>query len=355
MAETVVGPERTVARDGSEPYRPSWVNVLNEWFEQLPGPTWLAYLVAIAAGVVFMYAAPLIEPNGPPVEPFQMLYYGALPFAVLGLIGSLDRTAGRALATLRPLLRLSDAELADARRNLTVAPARPALLITIFAVAVTPVGYILDPVGSGVVGYGPLGLGARWAWEALVTAVFLILVYHTFRQLRLIGRLHESIPAIDLFDQSPLYALSSMTSLTAVGLILLLVPSVFLIPAGAGASYILISAGWYGFTLVVSISAFFLPLRGIHGRIAGDKARLRGEVGRRMSGTLEAIHRAVDAGDAQAVTAGHQALSALTAERDLIAKVPTWPWSGGALVRFLSAVLLPIGLWLITRFLERIV
>ncbi len=98
-----------------------------------------------------------------------------------------------------------------------------------------------------------------------------------------------------------------------------------------------------------------MPLRGIHGRIAGDKARLRGEVGRRITATLEAVHRAVDTGDAQAVTTAHQALSALTAERDLVAKVPTWPWSTGALARFLSAVLLPIGLWLITRFLERIV
>jgi hypothetical protein len=256
---------------------------------------------------------------------------------------------------LRPLLRLSDAEVAGLRRDLTVAPARPALAITILAIVITPIGYALDPVGSGVSGYGPFGLAARWAWEALVTAVFLILVYHTFRQLRLIGRLHESIPAIDLFDQSPLYALSSMTSLTAIGLILLLVPSVFLIPAAAGASYILISAAWYGFSLAVAIGAFFVPLRGIHARIASDKARLRGEVGRRMSGTLEAIHRAVDAGDTAAVTAGHQALAALTAERDLVVKVPTWPWSTGALARFLSAVLLPIGLWLVTRFLERIV
>ena len=27
------------------PYRPSWVNVLLDWIERLPGPTWLAYVV----------------------------------------------------------------------------------------------------------------------------------------------------------------------------------------------------------------------------------------------------------------------------------------------------------------------
>jgi hypothetical protein len=90
-------------------------------------------------------------------------------------------------------------------------------------------------------------------------------------------------------------------------------------------------------------------------RLDAEKDRLKGEVGRRMSSALVEIHRAVDAGDAPAVAAGHQALSALTAERDLLAKVPTWPWSAGAPTRFLYAVLLPIGLWLMTRFLERVV
>ncbi len=113
------------------------------------------------------FASLFLDPGLPAFEPFPIFYYGSLPFAVLALIASLDRSAGRALATLRPLLRLSDAEVADTRRELTVAPARPALVITIFAVVITPVGYILDPVASGWPatrhwGLPSAGGGRRW-------------------------------------------------------------------------------------------------------------------------------------------------------------------------------------------------
>jgi hypothetical protein len=355
MADIATTTRSEAAPVGVVTASPSWVDAVIGLFERLPGPTWLAYLAAMAVGCGLAVGAVFLEPSAPALDPIPIVYYGALPFAVLWLIANLDRTASRALAALRPLLRLSDDEIGEARRTLTKVPARPALAITVFSALITPVGYVVDPVGSGVAGYSIVGVSFRWAWESFVTAIFLILVYHTVRQLRLIGRLHESIGVIDLFDQAPLYALSSVTSTTAIGLILLLVPSVFLIPSAAGASYLLISAAWYAFALVIAIGAFFVPLRGVHGRIAADKSKLRGEIGRRIGGTLEALHRAVDEGDAAGVTAGHQTLTALIAERDLVARIPTWPWSAGALTRFLSAVLLPIGLWLVTRFLERIV
>jgi hypothetical protein len=355
MAEVAIESRSEAAADGRAPYAPSWVNTLNDWFERLPGPTWLAYPAAMAAGVGLSFSVPFLDPTTPAIDPFQIVYYGALPFAVMWLIADLDRTASRALATLRPLLSLSDEEIAQARLTLSRVPARPALAVTIASALITAIGYVLDPVGAGIVGYSAVGLAFRGVWESLVAAIFLILLYHTVRQLRLIGRLHESLGAIDLFDQARLYALSSVTSTTAIGLVLLLAPSVFLIPSGAGSTFLLISLAWYGVALAIAVGAFFLPLRGVHGRLAAEKAELAGAVGRRISGALEAIHRAVDAGDAAGVAEGHQSLSALTAERDLVARIPTWPWSPAALTRFLSAVLLPIGLWLITRVLERIV
>ena len=39
-------------------------------------------------------------------------------------------------------------------------------------------------------------------------------------------------------------------------------------------------------------------------------------------------------------------------QRDLIARVPTWPWSIGVLTGFMSAILLPIALFLIQRVLS---
>jgi hypothetical protein len=298
-------------------------------------------------------ATTVVEQPSQPVG--AALYYGVLPFAVIALIHSLDRTASSALAGLRPLLAMADAEIAEAHHQMTVAPARPAIGITLFAAIIAPVTYALDPVGSGIVGYSPIALLFRWAWESFATAVFLVLIYHTFRQLRLISRIHERVGRIDAFDQRPLYAMSRVTSSTSVGLILLLVPSLFLLPAEAGVSYWVITAGWYGFAVIVAGAAFFLPLRGMHDRLVNEKHRLQGEIGRRVTTTLDAIQAAVDAGDGPAIEARNRALSTLVASRDVVNRVPTWPWSSGALTGFTSAIVLPIVLFLVQRALSQLV
>lgn len=349
-----------MATTGSEPamptrpYAPSWVNVLTTWLESLPGPTWVAYGVAMSLGVLFSAAAAPTELGQVSQPVGTALYYGVLPFAVIALIHTLDRTASGALGALRPQLPMDDAEIAEAHHQMTVAPARPALGITLFAAALTPVGYALDSVGSGIAGYSPVLLLARWAWESLVTAVFLILIYHTFRQLRQISRIHERVGRIDVFDQGPLYAMSKVTSGTSVGLLVLLVPSLFLFPQEAGVAYLVISAGWYGFAVVIAAAAFFLPMRGMHSRLVAEKRRLQGEIGRRITTTLDAIQAAVDSGDGPAIEARNRALSTLVASRDVVNRVPTWPWSSGALTGFASAIILPIVLFIVRRALAQV-
>jgi hypothetical protein len=337
----------------------SWVSLLIEALERLPGPAWLAYVIGSVAGIVVQLAEGGIDQAaGWPVSPqvlLSVVYYGALPFAVLALISRLDTAAAEALGLLRPLLGWSEAGAARALDEMTRIPAGPTWVVTALAFVSTGLGFALDPVGSGIVGYSPIGLGLRFLWETIITTLFLVLIYHTIRQLRAMGRLHESIEAIDLFDQAPLFSVSSVSSTTAIGLVVLLVPSVFLIPSDAGAAFLLMQATWYLFALSIAAGSFFLPLRGVHARLATEKARLQGEVGRRMSAAIGELNAAIDAGDRDRVGSSQQSLSALTSQRDLIAKLPTWPWSGAALTRFLSAVLLPIGLWLVTRVLERIV
>jgi hypothetical protein len=308
----------------------------------------MAVSVMLSAGVA------VFEPAIQSAGPVSMVYYAILPVAVLALMHVLDRTADRALRTLGPLLPLTSEELARVHRELTVVPARPAVLLAIFGAFVTPIGYVTDPVGSGIVGLSAGGLFFRWFWESLVTAAFLTLIYHTLRQLRRIDRINAAVMGVDPFDQGPLYAMSQVTSGTAAGLLVLLAPSALLIPAGAEAGFLVITAFWYGLAVAVAFAAFFLPLRGMHARLAAEKHRLKGEVGRRFSATLGSMHAAMDACDGSAIETGTKALSALVAERDLVNRIPTWPWSTGALTGFVSAVLLPIGLWVATRILERL-
>lgn len=351
---TTLAPDATVT--AAAPYRPSWVSVLNGWIERLPGPAWVAYLALMVLGVGFTLLQGLDQLEG--ATTFILggaVYYGALPFGVLLVIRNLDRTATHALRTLRPILGMDDVESKAIAYQLTVIPARPAVILTVVAILLAPLSYVADPVGSGIAGLTTSQLIARFAWESMVTALFIVLIYHTIRQLRLVNRIHERIVRIDLFDQAPLYAFSKVTSQTAMGLIVLLVPGVVLIPPEAGVAFIAVSIAWYSAAVLIAAAAFVLPLRGIHDRIASEKRDLQAEIGRRLTRTLDEVHAAMDAGDGAAIETRNRALSALIAERDLVSKVPIWPWSTGALTGFVSAVFLPIGLWVVTRVLERLV
>lgn len=128
-----------------------------------------------------------------------------------------------------------------------------------------------------------------------------------------------------------------------------------LIPATAETGYLMITAVWCVMTALVAAAAFDLPLQGVHGRLAAEKDRLRSGVGRRTSMTISALHAAVDRADGAAMEVQTRALAALEAERELVRRVLPWPWSTAALTRFVSAVLLPLGPWLVTRLLERLV
>ncbi len=347
------GVATVIRADGSDrPYRPSWVNRFIWWIERLPGPAWLAYLVLASVGILTSAGESLSrQVSGNDLA--NAAYYGALPGAIFFLIHHLDGTTTDAIRGLRPLLAMGDDEVKDLGYRMTVIPARPALIAAVISMVLGPLGYLSDPVGSGIVGLEPWALGLRYVWETLISASFLLLVYHTYRQLRLIDQLHHQIAAVDVFDQAPLYRFSRVTSQTAVGLILLLVPGILLVPADAGASTIVLSFAWYGAAVVVAIAAFVLPLRGMHDLVMAEKRRLGAETGRRITVTLAQIHDAVDAGDGATIGVRNGALSALIAQRDLIARVPTWPWSTGALTGFVSAMLLPIAVFLIQRVLSQ--
>ena len=138
-------------------------------------------------------------------------------------------------------------------------------------------------------------------------------------------------------------------------MIILLAPSLFLLPTVAEVSTIVITATWYGAAVLIAVAAFVLPLRGMHARLAAEKRRHQGEIGRRISASLGSIQEAVDAGDTPTIEARNKSLAALVAARDLVNRTPTWPWSGGALTGFASAIVLPIALFLIQRMLAQVV
>jgi hypothetical protein len=350
----------TVVADGTaerialvRPYAPSWVNVLIAWIERLPGPAWAFFVALMAIGIVAFNGQAWLS-GLTPVGAFTVaLTYAAIfPVAVLWLIKYLDRVARDAFETYRPALVGSDAEAERWRFELTVSPARPALALSLLTVAGIVFGYITDPAAQVVSGLSPSTVALWFPLQTAAGVLIVMLLYQTLHQLRAVSRVHRVAGHVDLFQPAPLYAFSQLTSRTGIALVLMVSSWAFLFPERFAAPSTVVFAAGMG---AVAVAAFVLPLEGMHVRIVGEKRRLQSEVGRRLTAAVGALHASVDGSDLSQADALNNTLSSLIAERELVAKLPTWPWQTGTLGGFVGAILLPIGLWLVTRLLEKVV
>ncbi len=345
------------------PYPPSWLNRLESRVERLPGPFWLPYV--LAAAVLFVTVAVLSRPEAaasPRIDPVRAL----LSLAAVGLLlfmHGLDRLAAHSFDASRSILRATGSEAEALRYCLVTLPARPAAaagllgtgvgltLVVIPAAATTVWGVELGPVFTQVLGvlggFRLAGTPVKFALEAaLLTLTWWVsgaLVYHTLRQLGWVSRIYTEHIRVDLLKPGPLYRLSRVTAGTSLGLVLLIylfyaTDPVFFFNA--------INLGVAGFIAFVAIAAFLLPLLGIHRILAAEKEHLLEETADRLKRTLAELHRRVDQVELGQMDALNKAIASLETERNLVSRIPTWPWQPEALRTLIGALLLPLILWL---------
>jgi hypothetical protein len=338
------------------PYRASWVDRLIDWLAALPGPTWVPYVIVSAVVGLAVHAAAWIDgyvgPHGA-VEPGEFdLLLGSLAIYVIGSVAGihfLDHQASRAWTTFRPVAAVTDEDADRIRFELTTLPARAAFGWTIVGLAVAVVT-LAGGYGETVELAEPLTIVITSAVGTFAYVTGALLVYHTIRQLRLIGRLPGYVERIDLLDAGPLHAFSGVTALTGVFFVaaayfsVLTDPTTLTNPAVAAVN---------AFALVLGVACFVLPLYGMQRRIAAEKARRLSATSQRLDAALRDLARRNDGGDLSDADAVNKNIASLLAERDLIARTPTWPWSSDTLRGFSTALILPIALWLIFRVLER--
>ncbi|MEA2621415.1 MAG: hypothetical protein QOH61_325 [Chloroflexota bacterium] len=352
-------------RAGDRPYAPSWVDVLTRWIDRLPGPTWVAY----AAIAVFALLWTNLEGAMAGLDwfdPVQSSYafYFVFPLA---LVHYLDRVAGRAWDRFRPATNLDDREAAHVRYRLTVTPARPAAVLLALGYAITLAEYAADPEGNGISGNPLAYVLLRAIAEGLIAAIVFVLAFHTFRQLRIVSQLHASAIRVNLFQPGALHAMSQLTGRSAIGIIIL---AVFIGVPYPGTS----DQAWLTTTFVsalpligVALAAFIIPLRGLHDRLAAERSRLLDDVSGRLETALAALHRAIEREAANESDPGvsgtsntridalSKAQQSLMQEREFIARLSTWPWDPGTLRAVVSAIALPVAIWLLTRGLSRFI
>jgi hypothetical protein len=354
-AADLVQTEATELSGDDRPYQRSWVNVIVDGVVRLPGPSWVAFLaITVALALLSLpqtWVAGLV-PVGT-IDPTQA-FWGAAMGIVLWLYHYLDGVARAAVDAFRPATTVSEAAFARLRYELTVVPARPAAVILLLSVVLTPVYYIADPVASDVVGYSPIALLFRYVSEVFFGSLVFVLIYHSLRQLRAVSRAYAQATRIDLFHPRPLYGFAGLTARTGIAVLLVIVVPSLLTPAIFTTDSVWIWASYMGLGVAAALAVFVLPLRGVHSRLVVEKQRLQFAAEDRLKAILAELARDVDAVDLSRADAVNKTLGSLIQQREVLARLPTWPWSPGTLRGFVSIILLPIALFLAQRILLEI-
>ncbi|MEP6478156.1 MAG: hypothetical protein ABJB03_02100 [Rhodoglobus sp.] len=343
--------------DTTHPYAPSWLDRITDGVRHLPIPFALVYLVV---GLILSLGRSAVgwADGAYPVGTFLPVHVldGLMPLYFLFVIHFLDDMARRALADYRAKLT-GEASYDELVYRLTTMPAVTTLILGVlgFAFGAIYIHLFLSPVDVADSRYftSPTAVVVDTVLSGLSGLMMVMFAFHTIRQLRMISRIYTRHTSVSIFAVGPLYALSRITALTSVSLLLF---SYVYLAVYTDWSINSISNGVIlAAILVVSLLAFIVPLWGAHRLLQREKNHRQGEVGRRIEATADALHAKSDAGEYTAdMDHLNTALDGLLKERGVVAKASTWPWEPDAVRAVITAVLLPVFIWLVTRILERV-
>ena len=331
------------------PYPQSWIDRLTDWVERLPIPWWSFYIL-LALGLSGAVALPLWQAGvyaSFGFHPMQ-IWLPTLVAYLLGLTHALDRLAAPAMQRYRPAFRGDDAEFAAALYRMTTLPARPTLIITVGLTVVSiPVAmWEFSYTQTGGLEQVPVLLPFLMGLVGLVSYPWL---YHMVHQLREIHRLYRDHTEVRLTRIRPLYALSRVTALSAIGLVINIYGWSLAQPGQDLNNPVFLMEGF--FNIATALVVFAWPLWGAHRLLAEAKEEALIGTAQRKESLLAMLHREIDSGQFDRVQQLNQAMIALNTVGTDLAKVSTWPWAPGTLRGLLGTVLLPVVLWLIQRTL----
>jgi hypothetical protein len=338
----------------SRPYAPSWVDRFNAWVTRLPGPSW-SYYVGIGLVLFLVQVAVLwgerVYPVGT-IIPSHAFIAGIIPL-LLGLCLHLDNRAEEALRTMQPAMKASQEEYARLRYRVTTLPARPTLLASLAGVTFILLVNLLLGTSRGfddLIGFPISKTVIYWMYVSSwwFIAAFL---YHTVHQLSTINVVYTQYTRVILLRMTPLYALSGLAALTAVTLAAITYGWIALNP---GLSEEPISWAIVVPITVLAIATFVWPLLGIHRLLVQEKGRLLDECSLRLEATIAELHQRVDDARLEGMVELNTTLASLEIELNLLEGVPTWPWQPETVRLLITALALPLGLWLAQFVLQRV-
>lgn len=320
-----------------------------------PGGGWWIF---VAFGAALFAWGQLIEwvVGRMPVGTFDqsllvLVPYG--PYVFIGLGVGL-RVAHRALESFWPATGWPDSERAGWGQRFAGArfwPELAALLVgSIAGVAslVVATDAIVGPGPHRIAGFVAY-LPSFLAGYGMSAAGGLI----TIRWLQLVSRIHREATAVDIFDRVPIYAFSRLTVLVGISYLVTAYYSLTVNAASQEGNFA--SIGAIGATILVASASFVVPMWGIHGRLVRAKEALLGEVESRANALAAELYARIDAGQYDSTAVINSSLTGVSALRERIERLPTWPWPPQVLRGFASALILPLVVFILTRVISDLI
>ena len=115
------------------------------------------------------------------------------------------------------------------------------------------------------------------------------------------------------------------------------------------------SQGFVAFLItVLALAAFAWPLLGVHRLLVEEKERLLGEISLRSETAMLELLQRMDEGKLEGMSELSEAIASLETEQNALKRIPTWPWQPETVRSLITALLLPLGLWIAQYVLQRL-
>jgi hypothetical protein len=168
----------------------------------------------------------------------------------------------------------------------------------------------------------------------------------------MVSKLHSRATNINLLELKPAHAFSDLTARTGIGVILVLILSY---PVDPYSFQTALDILLFGGTGLLAIGIFVMPVIGLQSRLDEEKERELSQTHTQLQVVRERLHNQVRMDKFEKMNTNKDAIEALIRERELIMSVSTWPWDPKTIRGFVSALLLPILLGLVTQLLEYLI
>ncbi len=347
----MVSPGPATSHASSAPRR-GWLGRWIGTVERAPGPSAVHYALLWLG--LFLLLSALSWLDG--TYPFGTLHLSHADFTfwgiyILAVAHHLTIFAGKVFDRARPLL-IGVADPDALRLRLTTPSPRWTLVASVVGVGWGVFAFMLDSdyIAAHLLYRSPAATVLEVALLAAYSFISGAVTVYVVQQLIVVRKIYRHVD-IDLFASRGLYGFAQLTSRTAVAI--LFINYLFLFTG----SNLLDSGIILGSTVAFSLLSLFLflwPLWGAHRLLADEKERWRAELDERFTDAVRRLERAIDAGELEVMEPLNKAMSSLEIARGRVDRASTWPWHVETPRLVATAIVVPIGLYLVQRLLERL-